>query len=268
MPVARSAGGRSIVIDETREPGTGNRKNRWLPAPGSRRDLERRSRSLAPRRGVRARATVNAARWSQGRTLVTETASRQRGLAPCLRPSMRRRCRRRRSLTWRAPLRRASNNSVRSGHRRLARCQRPVAPVRQRAGIRGAPSRCVVETRRLAIIAFLVLRLLYANRGDAARARQPGPHGRDAGQRSDRPRAAQRQRARSIRKACQDARVAEAPAASTQAPEHPSPHPSTRAPAGGITRDARIKRAGRSGERPKIACSRFSPSGGFARSAR
>ncbi len=75
-----------------------------------------------------------------------------------------------------------------------------------------------------------------ANRGDAARTRQSGPHGRDAGQRSDRPCAAQRQRARSIRKGagCSGAGYSvhtNTPAPSTPAPEHPSTqHPSTRAP--------------------------------------
>jgi recombination protein RecA len=74
QPVSRSAGGRSIIFDGTREPGTGNRKESLapgsrLPAPVWKGDHDR-SRRFS---GVRSRATVNAARWSQGRTLVTET---------------------------------------------------------------------------------------------------------------------------------------------------------------------------------------------------
>ncbi len=79
QPVARSAGGRSIVLMGP-GPGTGNRERGTgktnLSAPGSRlpapvwKGDHDRSRRFS---GVRSRATVNAARWSQGRTLVTET---------------------------------------------------------------------------------------------------------------------------------------------------------------------------------------------------
>src|SRR5688572_14209125 len=65
--VARSTGGRSIVFDGNREPGTGNRKSTpdpdsRLPAPGMiwKGDHDR-SRRMA---GVRTHASVNAARWS------------------------------------------------------------------------------------------------------------------------------------------------------------------------------------------------------------
>lgn len=64
QPVARSAGGRSIVLGN-RESGTGNRANGM--APGSRipdpvwRGSHDRSRRIA---GVRVRASINAARWT------------------------------------------------------------------------------------------------------------------------------------------------------------------------------------------------------------
>ena len=89
-----------------------------------------------------------------------------------------------------------------------------------------------------------------ANGRDAARARQPGPHGGDAGQGSDRARAAQRRRAGSIRAAFRIHAI------QLQAPKHPSTqaHPIQ---AGGITRDRRIRRAEERGELPRIACWRF-----------
>jgi len=75
MPVARSAGGRSIVMSAgSREAGTGHRND--PAAPGGRVPVpvwkgdHDRSRRLS---GVRSMATVNAARWSHGHTLVTET---------------------------------------------------------------------------------------------------------------------------------------------------------------------------------------------------
>jgi len=76
QPVARSAGGRSIILDGTREPGTGNGKRNSTVAPGSRlpgpvwKGEHDRTRRIA---GVRSRATVHAARWSHGQTVVTET---------------------------------------------------------------------------------------------------------------------------------------------------------------------------------------------------
>ena len=67
MPVARSAGGRSIVM-ENHEP-TGN------PEPGTRNRVmwngdHDRTRRIA---GVRARAAINAARWSHARRVDLET---------------------------------------------------------------------------------------------------------------------------------------------------------------------------------------------------
>ena len=74
--VARSAGGRSIVFDGNREPGTGNRKSTpdpdsRLPTPGViwKGDHDR-TRRVA---GVRARATINAARWSHAQRVDLET---------------------------------------------------------------------------------------------------------------------------------------------------------------------------------------------------
>ncbi len=80
IPVSRSTGGRSIVLEGgpgtgNRERGTGNRES-VLPAPGSRlpapvwRGDHDRSRRLA---GVRVRADVNAARWSQTQPVDLET---------------------------------------------------------------------------------------------------------------------------------------------------------------------------------------------------
>ncbi len=77
MPVARSAGGRSVVLTGNREPGTGNRTNA-VPAPGSRlpapgviwRGNHDRTRRIA---GVRTRAIVNAARWSHAEPVDLET---------------------------------------------------------------------------------------------------------------------------------------------------------------------------------------------------
>jgi hypothetical protein len=72
-PVARSAGGRSIVFGN-REPGTGNRNA--LADPGSRlpapvwRGSHDRSRRIA---GVRGRASINAARWSHAEPVDLET---------------------------------------------------------------------------------------------------------------------------------------------------------------------------------------------------
>ena len=76
MPVARSAGGRSVVLDGSREPGTGNRKSNAapgsrLPAPGVIWKGEHdRTRRVA---GVRTRASVNAARWSHAHSVDLET---------------------------------------------------------------------------------------------------------------------------------------------------------------------------------------------------
>ena len=77
MPVARSAGGRSIVMDPgNREPGAGSRKGTSapgsrLPAPGViwKGDHDR-TRRIA---GVRARASISAARWSHAQSADTET---------------------------------------------------------------------------------------------------------------------------------------------------------------------------------------------------
>ena len=74
LPVARSTGGRSIVFDGSREPGTGNRKN---ADPGSRipgpvwRGEHDRTRRLA---GVRMRVSISAARWSHSHNVDTETS--------------------------------------------------------------------------------------------------------------------------------------------------------------------------------------------------
>ena len=75
QPVSRSAGGRSIVMGEL--PGSSADPGKRSSAPGKNhapgviwRGDHDRSRRFS---GVRSRATVNAARWSQGRTLVTET---------------------------------------------------------------------------------------------------------------------------------------------------------------------------------------------------
>jgi hypothetical protein len=88
QPVARSAGGRSIVIDGNREPATGNRTGSRLPdpgsrvagpgsrlpAPGSRQVLwkggHERTRRVA---GVRARASVAAARWAHSSQVDLQT---------------------------------------------------------------------------------------------------------------------------------------------------------------------------------------------------
>lgn len=82
IPVSRSTGGRSIVLDGSGEPATGNRErgtgNRQsaLAAPGSRlpgpvwNGDHDRSRRMS---GVRVRATVNAARWSQAQPVNLET---------------------------------------------------------------------------------------------------------------------------------------------------------------------------------------------------
>src|SRR5688500_17510154 len=75
-PIARSAGGRSIVFGN-REPGAGNRTSA-LPDPGSRipdpgvvwTGEHDRTRRIA---GVRGRATIHAARWSHTPTVDTET---------------------------------------------------------------------------------------------------------------------------------------------------------------------------------------------------
>lgn len=80
IPVSRSTGGRSIVLEGgpgtgNRERGTGNRES-VLSAPGSRlpapvwRGDHDRSRRLA---GIRVRADVNAARWSQTQPVDLET---------------------------------------------------------------------------------------------------------------------------------------------------------------------------------------------------
>jgi hypothetical protein len=77
VPVARSAGGRSIVMAGDREPGTGNRGA--VPAPGSRpavpdviwKGEHDRTRRLA---GVRSRAGIHAARWSHTQTVDTATS--------------------------------------------------------------------------------------------------------------------------------------------------------------------------------------------------
>jgi hypothetical protein len=72
MPVARSAGGRSIVFG-SRDPGTGNRTE---TNPGSRipdpvwRGSHDRSRRIA---GVRGRASIHAARWAQAEPIDIET---------------------------------------------------------------------------------------------------------------------------------------------------------------------------------------------------
>ena len=82
IPVSRSTGGRSIVLDGSGEPATGNRErgtgNRQsaLAAPGSRlpgpvwNGDHDRSRRMS---GVRVRATVNAARWTQAQPVNLET---------------------------------------------------------------------------------------------------------------------------------------------------------------------------------------------------
>ena len=73
QPVARSAGGRSIVFGNrelgtgNRELGTGNRND--LPAPVWRGSHDR-SRRIA---GVRGRASINAARWSHAESVDLET---------------------------------------------------------------------------------------------------------------------------------------------------------------------------------------------------
>jgi hypothetical protein len=74
--VARSIGGRSIVLDGNGEPGTGNRKSHAvpgsrLPAPGViwKGDHDR-ARRIG---GVRVRAAINAARWSHAERVDLET---------------------------------------------------------------------------------------------------------------------------------------------------------------------------------------------------
>ena len=74
QPVARSAGGRSVVLDGNRQPGTGNPKE--AVAPGSRlpgpvwKGEHDRSRRLS---GVRLRAQVTAARSMHARSVDLET---------------------------------------------------------------------------------------------------------------------------------------------------------------------------------------------------
>jgi hypothetical protein len=76
QPIARSAGGRSIVFG-SREPGAGSRASA-LPDPGSRLPVpgvvwkgeHDRNRRIA---GVRGRASINAARWSHAQSIETET---------------------------------------------------------------------------------------------------------------------------------------------------------------------------------------------------
>ena len=68
MPVARSAGGRSIVMEKNPEP-TGNRE----PGTGNRviwKGEHDRTRRIA---GVRMRASINAARWSHAQCVDLET---------------------------------------------------------------------------------------------------------------------------------------------------------------------------------------------------
>ena len=75
QPIARSAGGRSIVFG-SREPEAGSRKG--PPVPGSRfpdsgvvwKGEHDRNRRIA---GVRGRASINAARWSHAQSIETET---------------------------------------------------------------------------------------------------------------------------------------------------------------------------------------------------
>ena len=75
QPIARSAGGRSIVFG-SREPEAGSRKS--PPVPGSRlpdpgvvwKGEHDRNRRIA---GVRGRASINAARWSHAQSIETET---------------------------------------------------------------------------------------------------------------------------------------------------------------------------------------------------
>jgi hypothetical protein len=75
QPIARSAGGRSIVFG-SREPEAGSRKGHpvpgsWLPDPGVVWKGEHdRNRRIA---GVRGRALINAARWSHAQSIETET---------------------------------------------------------------------------------------------------------------------------------------------------------------------------------------------------
>jgi len=77
-PVARSAGGRSIVLQAgSGEPGAGSRTG-VLPVPGSRLPApgviwtgeHDRTRRIT---GVRARASISAARWSHAQSVDTET---------------------------------------------------------------------------------------------------------------------------------------------------------------------------------------------------
>ena len=71
MAVARSAGGRSIVMDAgNREPGAGSRKNTGAdPGPVWNGEHDRTRRFA----GVRSRANVNAARWSHAPSVDLET---------------------------------------------------------------------------------------------------------------------------------------------------------------------------------------------------
>lgn len=74
IPVARSTGGRSMVLTGNGDPGTGNRK---ITDPGSRipvpvwKGEHDRTRRIA---GVHMRATVSAARWSHSQNVDTATA--------------------------------------------------------------------------------------------------------------------------------------------------------------------------------------------------
>jgi hypothetical protein len=76
VPVARSSGGRSITLSGSREPGTGNRASA-VPVPGARlaapvwKGDHDRSRRIS---GVRMRASISAARWSQSHHVDTETS--------------------------------------------------------------------------------------------------------------------------------------------------------------------------------------------------
>ena len=75
-PIARSAGGRSIVMTGIGEPGSGIRQS--PPVPGSRfpapdviwKGEHDRTRRIA---GVRSRASIHSARWSHMQTVDTET---------------------------------------------------------------------------------------------------------------------------------------------------------------------------------------------------
>ncbi len=138
-------GGRSIALDGNREPGTGNRQGN--AAPGSR----------LPAPGVIWKGEHDRTRRIAGVAYASAMSMRLAGRMPSRLIS---RPRSERGVEMFAALyapslpaaalvdvaRAFTPRFEQLGAARPARCERPVAPVRQRAGARGAPPRCAIET--------------------------------------------------------------------------------------------------------------------------